>query len=192
MQDFKAASEMTDKSNTLGFVFLTSNAKDSRKLRTSEEERITLSSLSLPMNVERHEADLLQVESDSEGRNIRSPANPVLKSRLSVLSSLVSSSNDLMVRLSYYSNEDIHEADSPVQLRSLSGSGLDDEDVSNVTVPISLSIMIMTTYILIGAIVFCIWEDPNYLKWSYFCFVTLSTIGFGDIVPGMSHLTHLC
>ncbi|CAH8486814.1 unnamed protein product [Schistosoma turkestanicum] len=52
------------------------------------------------------------------------------------------------------------------------------------TVPISLTILMMTVYILLGAAVFCLWESTDYLKWSYFCFVTLSTIGFGDIVPG--------
>ncbi|VDP69996.1 unnamed protein product [Schistosoma mattheei] len=52
------------------------------------------------------------------------------------------------------------------------------------TVPISLTILMMTVYILLGATVFCLWESTDYLKWSYFCFVTLSTIGFGDIVPG--------
>uniref|UniRef100_A0A5K4F850 Ion_trans_2 domain-containing protein n=2 Tax=Schistosoma mansoni TaxID=6183 RepID=A0A5K4F850_SCHMA len=52
------------------------------------------------------------------------------------------------------------------------------------TVPISLTILMMTFYILLGAAVFCLWESTDYLKWSYFCFVTLSTIGFGDIVPG--------
>ncbi|KAH8862031.1 Potassium channel subfamily K member 18 [Schistosoma japonicum] len=52
------------------------------------------------------------------------------------------------------------------------------------TVPISLTLLMMTVYILLGAAVFCLWESTDYLKWSYFCFVTLSTIGFGDIVPG--------
>ncbi|VDP80291.1 unnamed protein product [Echinostoma caproni] len=52
------------------------------------------------------------------------------------------------------------------------------------TVPLLLTIFIMTVYIMIGTTVFCVWESADYLKWSYFCFVTLSTIGFGDIVPG--------
>lgn len=55
-----------------------------------------------------------------------------------------------------------------------------------VTVPISLSLSIMTIYIVFGSILFNLWSerDRDYLKWSYFCFITLSTIGFGDIVPG--------
>lgn len=39
-------------------------------------------------------------------------------------------------------------------------------------------------YIWGGAILFSEWEDWNMLDGSYFCFVSLSTIGFGDIVPG--------
>lgn len=57
-------------------------------------------------------------------------------------------------------------------------------DDKTVNVPISLTLCMMFIYILIGATVFCMWENPDYIKWSYFCFVTLSTIGFGDIVPG--------
>ncbi|EUB64814.1 Potassium channel subfamily K member [Echinococcus granulosus] len=56
-------------------------------------------------------------------------------------------------------------------------------DDKTVNVPISLTLCMMFIYILIGATVFCMWENPDYIKWSYFCFVTLSTIGFGDIVP---------
>jgi len=34
---------------------------------------------------------------------------------------------------------------------------------------------------------FGLWEDTwNFLIGAYFCFVTLSTIGFGDYVPGTS------
>jgi len=53
-----------------------------------------------------------------------------------------------------------------------------------VTVPISICLMIIAGYIFVGSVLFTLWEDWDYLTGSYFCFVTLSTIGFGDIVPG--------
>lgn len=46
--------------------------------------------------------------------------------------------------------------------------------------------MILASYVCGGGALFAIWEDWNYLDGSYFCFVTLSTIGFGDLVPGAS------
>ncbi|KAG7197183.1 hypothetical protein KM043_007263 [Ampulex compressa] len=66
----------------------------------------------------------------------------------------------------------------------------DDDDESSsydpqrVTVPLTLCLAIMVGYIWGGAILFSEWEDWNMLDGSYFCFVSLSTIGFGDIVPG--------
>jgi len=53
-----------------------------------------------------------------------------------------------------------------------------------VTVPISICLIIIAGYISAGSMLFTVWEDWDYLTGSYFCFVTLSTIGFGDIVPG--------
>jgi len=54
-----------------------------------------------------------------------------------------------------------------------------------VHVPISLCLMILATYISGGGFLFSIWEeDWGYLEGSYFCFISLSTIGFGDLVPG--------
>ena len=45
----------------------------------------------------------------------------------------------------------------------------------------------MVAYIVGGALLFSEWEGWGYLDGSYFCFITLSTIGFGDMVPGDSH-----
>lgn len=42
------------------------------------------------------------------------------------------------------------------------------------------------SYVCGGALLFSRWEDWKFLDGSYFCFISLSTIGFGDIVPGAS------
>lgn len=61
-----------------------------------------------------------------------------------------------------------------------------DDDGDKVTVPIPVCLIIITGYILAGAVLFTLWEKEwDLLTGSYFCFITLSTIGFGDIVPGM-------
>ncbi|XP_059162381.1 uncharacterized protein LOC131945761 [Physella acuta] len=52
-------------------------------------------------------------------------------------------------------------------------------------VPTSLCLLLIAAYIFAGAMLFSMWEEWDVLTGSYFCFVTLSTIGFGDIVPGM-------
>jgi hypothetical protein len=73
--------------------------------------------------------------------------------------------------------EDEHEVESDKQ----------NQKAERVTVPITLCIMLMAGYIFGGAVLFTLWEqDWDYLIGSYFCFVTLSTIGFGDFVPGTS------
>ncbi|VDP27163.1 unnamed protein product [Schistosoma mattheei] len=108
------------------------------------------------------------------------------RSRLSLASSRGDLDSEIVVQLSYYSQRGSKQSED-LSFFSYRDGFSAEEDVSKVTVPISLSLVIMTTYILIGAIVFSIWQDPDYLKWSYFCFITLSTIGFGDIVPGNSN-----
>lgn len=60
------------------------------------------------------------------------------------------------------------------------------EPLSRVSVPISLSIIVMISYICGGAILFGEWEGWPFLDGFYFCFITLTTIGFGDMVPGDS------
>ena len=62
----------------------------------------------------------------------------------------------------------------------------DMDEIQKVSVPISVSFALMVGYIAVGALLFSLCEDWEYLVASYFCFVTLSTIGFGDYVPGTS------
>ena len=63
----------------------------------------------------------------------------------------------------------------------------EEEKLSEVIhVPTSVCLLLMTSYILIGTILFSYVEAWDMVTGTYFCFITLSTIGFGDVVPGMS------
>ena len=54
-------------------------------------------------------------------------------------------------------------------------------------VPVHISLILATLYILFGAIMFKFWEDNwSHFESAYFCFITLRTIGFGDFVPGFT------
>ncbi|CAH1801168.1 unnamed protein product [Owenia fusiformis] len=62
---------------------------------------------------------------------------------------------------------------------------LQSKGSEKVRVPLTLSFMLIVGYIFLGAALFTMWEDDwDYLIGSYFCFITLTTIGFGDFVPG--------
>ncbi|KAH9525245.1 hypothetical protein Btru_000801 [Bulinus truncatus] len=57
-----------------------------------------------------------------------------------------------------------------------------------IRVPMSVSLLIVALYIFGGAVLFSVWEaEWDYLIGSYFCFITLSTIGFGDYVFGVGN-----
>ena len=58
------------------------------------------------------------------------------------------------------------------------------EAINNVSVPVTVSMGIIALYIFGGALLFKYWEEWDLTQASYFCFITLSTIGFGDITPG--------
>ena len=47
-----------------------------------------------------------------------------------------------------------------------------------------LSAMIL--FYILGASMFIIWEDWSLFNAFYFCFVTMTTIGFGDMTPSIS------
>ena len=69
--------------------------------------------------------------------------------------------------------------------RSRSGSkvvyGYEIDDEFNL--PLSVALGILFIYLLLGAIMYCLWEDWGFIEALYFVFVSLSTIGFGDVLP---------
>ena len=58
------------------------------------------------------------------------------------------------------------------------------EDIRLVTIPVSACLLFLTFYIILGTMLFSMWEGWSYLDGAYFCFTSLMTIGFGDFVPG--------
>ncbi|XP_076344207.1 TWiK family of potassium channels protein 7-like [Tachypleus tridentatus] len=73
-----------------------------------------------------------------------------------------------------------------IKMEAIPDDPSEEEDFGKprANVPITLCLALITGYICGGAFLFSLWEGWNYLDGAYFCFVTLSTIGFGDLVPG--------
>lgn len=69
--------------------------------------------------------------------------------------------------------------------RSRSGSRIvyGYEVDSEFNLPMSVAVAILFFYILFGAIMYMFWEDWGFIESIYFVFVSLSTIGFGDVLP---------
>lgn len=70
---------------------------------------------------------------------------------------------------------------------ALSTYAIDDE----FNLPISVAIFILLIYILSGATVFYVWESWGFFESFYFVFISMSTIGFGDVVPKVHKQSHV-
>ena len=84
-----------------------------------------------------------------------------------------------------YSDDRMFDADE-LQYADERGGGGGGTDYQTVTVPITISLIVMASYMCGGAMLFGQWEEWDFLDGSYFCFISLSTTGLGDLVPGDS------
>lgn len=73
----------------------------------------------------------------------------------------------------------------PIEESASSSETEESEEEEEGNVPIIMCMGLVVGYICGGAWLFRKWEENwSYLDSAYFCFVTLTTIGFGDMVPG--------
>lgn len=82
------------------------------------------------------------------------------------------------------------EGDSEFANEEFDVEAMMEAESNTVIVPLTTCVAIMIGYVLFGATLFGRWEAWNILDGSYFSLISLSSIGFGDIVPGDQVLTH--
>ncbi|KAJ8984159.1 hypothetical protein NQ317_017811, partial [Molorchus minor] len=104
----------------------------------------------------------------------------------------VRSSPRMMTPLGYgHPSKYLDDPDSDEEYYDQYDDYTDTARVRTKPVPIWLCVLLVLSYILAGAYLFKAWENWEYLDAAYFCFITLTTIGFGDLVPakGVSNAT---
>uniref|UniRef100_A0A914QND5 Potassium channel domain-containing protein n=1 Tax=Panagrolaimus davidi TaxID=227884 RepID=A0A914QND5_9BILA len=87
-----------------------------------------------------------------------------------------------------HSTSESETGSSPTKAGSVNLDDIDDEqnpnaDEEQLRIPVVMVLLVLVTYTAVGGFLFQAWEGWSYFEAFYFCFITMATIGFGDIVP---------
>lgn len=61
--------------------------------------------------------------------------------------------------------------------------GVKESEIATFRFPVWLAVFIFIIYLCIGGFTFSLIERWSFFESFYFCFISLSTIGFGDVIP---------
>lgn len=64
---------------------------------------------------------------------------------------------------------------------------VDNEDYNEISVPLTIILAVISGYLFLGTVLFRLWEGWDSLTAAYYCFITIATIGFGDVVPSVTN-----
>ena len=142
------------------------NNKSSLK---SQNERIELK------NCAENEKEVKVIFNENEEQKVRSI--------IALSPSTPPTTSDTSSQASSPVKSEINQQNSDVVVIPQSRGKLESDEKDRV--PVWLVILLVIGYIMAGASMFSFWEEGwTLLEGAYFCFTTLTTIGFGDLVPG--------
>lgn len=92
-------------------------------------------------------------------------------------------------------HNNLHSPDKQLQMGEVDSLSASESRASihglSILAPILLCFAMMCAYIVLGALVLIRLENWSFLDGIYFCFMSLSTIGFGDMLPGLRKESNL-
>lgn len=86
-------------------------------------------------------------------------------------------------------HNNLHSPEKQIQLTDIESISISESRASmhglSILAPILLCFSMMTIYVLFGALALIRLEEWPFIDAIYFCFMSLSTVGFGDMLPGL-------